>query len=233
MKSEGSQIYASRVSSVAHGAGKMPRFKAGDVSGCYEIYGIVGYGKNGQNPVWSVKCLKCGALLTVYGTAFYDKHDRCRCCPRPSTHPLHKTWLNMIARCYDPTRNKYDYYGGRGITVCQRWRDSFDAFVSDMGPKPTPKHTVERKDNDGNYEPGNCCWATMKEQNNNRRNTHRWIVNGVRKSIAEWAEECGFSKQRMYQRLKNETLLEVVSKFPKARLAAGLDAPGQPPTQAA
>jgi len=233
MKQSGATTYTERQSQLSRGKGKPPRFKPGDISGCYEIYGIVGYGKNGQNPVWSVKCLKCGALLTVYGTAFYDKHDRCRRCPRPSTHPLWKTWFRIITRCYNPSYKKYHCYGGRGITVCERWRNSFDAFASDMGPKPTPKHTIERKNNNGNYEPENCCWATMKEQANNRRNTHHWNVNGVCKSIANWAKECGFSKQRMYQRLKNETLLEIVSKYPKARLAAGLDTSTQPPTQAA
>jgi hypothetical protein len=80
--------------------------------------------------------------------------------------PLYHTWRTMKRRCENP--NDKDY-GGRGIKVCERWRNSYDAFVADMGPKPTPKHSIDRINNDGNYEPSNCRWATMKEQLANRR----------------------------------------------------------------
>lgn len=75
----------------------------------------------------------------------------------------------MLTRCYIPASPDYKNYGGRGIEVCARWQNSFDAFVSDMGPKPTPEHSIERKNNDGNYDPNNCKWATSKEQQQNRR----------------------------------------------------------------
>ena len=88
-----------------------------------------------------------------------------------SKHPLYQTWNSMLKRCYQPGVRNYADYGGRGIEVCQRWRgpDGVQNFISDMGPKPTPGHTLERKDNDGHYEPGNCCWATDEEQQRNRR----------------------------------------------------------------
>lgn len=97
-------------------------------------------------------------------------------------------YCDMINRCYTPTASPYPYYGGRGIKVCAKWRGNFQAFLDDMGEKPSRDYTLERIDCNGDYEPCNCRWATKKEQARNRRST-RWVtVRGERMSLAEAIE---------------------------------------------
>lgn len=114
------------------------------------------------------------------------------------------SWRSMKSRCRNENDPAYPRYGGRGVNVCDEWFDSFDKFLADMGPKPTTKYTVDRfPDNNGNYEPGNVRWATPDQQNQNRRDTHQLTLNGVTKSISEWAEVKGWTRGLIYQRIKN------------------------------
>lgn len=94
----------------------------------------------------------------------------------------------MKARCENENDPKYPRYGARGITVCDRWRNSFENFFADMGPRPSKLHTIDRKDNDLGYSPNNCRWATKKEQQRNMSRNHKLTVRGETKTIAEWAE---------------------------------------------
>lgn len=101
--------------------------------------------------------------------------------------PEYWTWANMMQRCNNPRSSAFDKYGGRGIRVCEQWRD-FDAFYADMGPRPTPKHEIDRIDVNGHYEPANCRWATRKQQMNNTRVTTYLTHDGTTRSLHEWAE---------------------------------------------
>lgn len=99
--------------------------------------------------------------------------------------PTYVSWRSMIARCYNPKHVYYARYGGRGIVVCERWRKSFPNFLADMGEVPE-KLQIERIDSDKNYEPGNCKWATVKEQALNRRSNVRVTIDGVTRCVGEW-----------------------------------------------
>ena len=123
-----------------------------------------------------------------------------------SKHPLYRTWYNMKQRCYNEATPDYAYYGARGIGVCDRWLNSLEAFATDMGEKPSPQHTVDRINNEGNYTPSNCKWSTFKEQNRNRRSNRIFEVNGVKLCLVELAEMVDLDAGTLAKRLETKSL---------------------------
>lgn len=121
--------------------------------------------------------------------------------------PELKSWDSMMRRCFDSKNGAYDKYGGRGITVCERWRQ-FENFRADMGPRPTSEHSLDRIDNNGNYEPNNCRWATAKQQSNNRRYNRLLTFNGRTQTITQWCEETGVPYVTLNKRLRRGVPIE-------------------------
>ena len=117
-----------------------------------------------------------------------------------SSAPEYGIWKHMIYRCTLSHTRDFANYGRRGVTVCERWL-AYENFIADMGVRPSPNHTLERIDNDGPYSPGNCRWATTKEQNRNRRNSVFIAFQGEELCLAEWAERVGISPQALRARI--------------------------------
>lgn len=126
--------------------------------------------------------------------------SQCHAHSRAKMYRERKTWENMIARCYDPTRHDFKWYGGRGIAVCERWRNSFDDFVADMGLRPDGM-TLDRRLASADYSADNCRWVTMTTQANNRRNNHRITINGITLTIAEWSRKMGIGERVIATRI--------------------------------
>lgn len=119
------------------------------------------------------------------------------------THsPEHRTWNRIKVRCFNERSAGFRNYGGRGITMCPEWVDSFPKFLEHVGRKPTPEHTIERIDNDRGYEPGNVRWATPKEQANNRRSSVWMTYRGQTKTLGQWADEMGVNHSTLFMRLE-------------------------------
>jgi len=114
---------------------------------------------------------------------------------------LYKVWSSMIQRCTNHRNAKYPEYGGRGISVCDRWMD-FDLFYLDMGDKPFPDAQLDRINNDKGYEPGNVRWVSRKENQRNRRANHQLTFNGATKCLVEWEEETGIKANTILTRIR-------------------------------
>lgn len=162
------------------------------------------------NTHWLCTCI-CGKVWFVAAVSLKRKFTRscgCRRGEKGTTHgqtnsPEYTAWKNMRARCNRKTNKAYKYYGGRGITVCNRWQNSFENFLSDMGPRPNPKLTLERKNNNLGYAPENCIWDTRKNQAFNRRGAVVLTAQGRSMTATAWAEELGIDRGLIYGRLKS------------------------------
>jgi hypothetical protein len=124
----------------------------------------------------------------------------------------------MLQRCYDATNISYPHYGAKGIGVCARWRESMDSFWADMGERPEGT-TLDRIDSKKDYAPGNCRWATIVEQNNNKSNVRHIAWKGRTQNMSAWAKELGISASTLHQRLTKMKLpIEEAFTIPVTRL---------------
>lgn len=114
---------------------------------------------------------------------------------------MYSVWYGMLNRCYNTHEQNYKYYGGRGIKVCDRWRKSYRNFWEDMGTRPTG-YTLDRIDNNGDYEPGNCRWATRSQQQRNTRLNRNLTLNGQTRCLSEWAAIIGIDPVSLRQRVR-------------------------------
>lgn len=114
----------------------------------------------------------------------------------------YQCWLDMRQRCYNPNSKRYYTHGARGITICDRWLESYDNFLKDMDIKPEG-YSIDRINNDGNYEPNNCRWATSKQQASNRRTNNNVTYKGITKNVQEWSKDLGLSHAALSKRLRN------------------------------
>lgn len=159
---------------------------------------------------WNVKC-RCGNKKVVSGQVLKNKTSRsCGCLKSQmakealTTHgltgtPTYKTWKSMKGRCLNPSDQDYANYGGRGIQVCERWM-SFENFFADMGEK-NKELTLERVNNNGNYEPGNCVYATRMSQGNNKRNNNLLTFNNKTMTFSQWSRKTGINAGTLRSRI--------------------------------
>ena len=118
-----------------------------------------------------------------------------------SKTPEYQAWIEMKQRCFNSNHKSYSDYGGRGIKICDRWLNSSENFLADMGSRPTAKHSLDRINNDADYSSKNCRWATSTEQNNNKRTNRLITIGNKTYTIAQWTKEMGFNERVIWNRL--------------------------------
>jgi hypothetical protein len=166
--------------------------------------------KHGQTR-WMCRCA-CGSVRVYDGRDLRSGDSKsCGCFKHDGiSHKTHgmrdsseySIWTNIKSRCYNQRASYFSDYGGRGIAMCDRWRDSFEAFYADMGQRPSPKHSIERRNNDGPYSPHNCYWALKIEQANNTR-SNRWLTfQGDTKTLSQWSRALRMNYGTLYGRLR-------------------------------
>lgn len=155
---------------------------------------------------------RAGQILKKVKSCGCLSHD-----PHETTHghkragkvtKVYRTWSSMKNRCLNPTGQDFARYGGRGITICARWQNSFENFYADMGDPPSSKYSIDRIDYNGNYEPSNCRWATSLEQQRNRSNNKYITHNNITLTLVEWAESHGVRDNTLGWRLNHGWSME-------------------------
>lgn len=187
---------------------KSPRLKdeRGNIYGLLTVVEEAASKTHGAH--WLCKC-ECGNTTIAAGSHLRQgRVASCGCRRREHGHAVHgqrsveyQAWCAMVARCECKTHQNYKNYGGRGISVCREWRESYETFFASLGTRPTPGRSLDRINNDGNYEPGNVRWATKVQQNRNRRVTVKYEFNGMVLSLAEWESIVGIKARVIYSRI--------------------------------
>lgn len=156
---------------------------------------------------WLCRC-DCGKEKVICQVNLTrGRATQCGCRDPRRTHgasftPEYRAWKDMKARCFNPKNKSFKNYGARGITVCDRWRDSFSAFLADVGSRPGPGFSIDRRDNDGHYEPGNARWVEYQAQVNNQRKTIKVCYRGTLVPLQALVRMTGLNRQTVYHRIK-------------------------------
>lgn len=183
---------------------------ANDLSGCRfgRLSAIERQGSRRNNALWLCRC-DCGNELHVISGHLRSGHTQsCGCAHQKHGHtsrsgssPTYRSWANMVGRCTQPSSPAFAYYQSQGVTICERWR-SFENFLADMGERPTLGHSIDRHpDMTGNYEPGNCRWATKKQQANNRKDNTFVEFRGTQMTIADLARFANVPYELLQKRI--------------------------------
>ena len=182
------------------------------------VIGFAGYKSfpSGQKAImWQCRC-SCGKTVAVLARLLKCGGTKSCGCSRKSTTldcidqrgkaaprtPEYRAWAAMKTRCYNPNYSEFDSYGGRGIIVDPSWINDFPAFLAHIGPRPSAKHSIDRIENDGNYEPGNVRWATLETQVNNKRNNIILTHEGVSMTMPQWAKKLGVERHVIKNRIR-------------------------------
>lgn len=197
------------------------RLRLGDTFGTYRLVSVARVGKY---IYWLCRCEECGKDRTIRDQHLNRYAGRKCMCERPHVRHGHSRlrefaiWSKMLARCYRVENDNYRWYGGVGHYVCQRWRDSFESFLADMGQAPSRKHTLDRIDTLGSYtcgkcgecqekqQPFNCRWATKDVQVRNAKNNLWFTHNGETLILKDWARKLGLNYLKLYHRLYRDKL---------------------------
>jgi hypothetical protein len=180
---------------------------------------------------WLCQC-DCGQTVEVFSSSLIQGVTRsCGCLAREiwlsarTKHGRHgtkewKAWIGMRYRCSDPKYILWKDYGGRGIRVCERWKNSFEAFFQDMGAAPSPEHSLDRIDSDGDYSPENCRWATLAQQAGNKRTVRLYEHEGRRLHLADWSRVTGINYGTLMDRIRSGWSIEKALTVPVRGKAA-------------
>ena len=195
--------------------------KVGDRFGRWEVIRVDVYRDRWNNVKHRCLC-ECGTEKPVFENSLRSAMSwSCGCIQKSldgfgRSHPLYGIWAGIFTRCENENYPQFDLYGGRGIKVCDRWRN-FSNFAVDMGDRPSPNHSVEREDNDGDYEPGNCRWATSSEQARNRSSNRLLGYQGRVQCLQDWCDELGLDYMLMHGRLSNGWTVDRAFETPRIR----------------